>query len=67
MKRKTETDKPVGRMIRVKDFLPSPEELVVPEKRVKVTVLWNRLRQAAERSGYTAKDVQRLIKEIRKK
>jgi predicted DNA binding CopG/RHH family protein len=29
---------PGGRIVRVKDFLPSPEELMAPEKTVKVTL-----------------------------
>ena len=33
---------------------------------VQIPSLWNRLRQAAERSGYALKDVDQLIKETRK-
>lgn len=29
---------PIGKITRVKDFLPSPEELMIPEKTVKVTL-----------------------------
>ncbi len=32
---------------------------------VGITPLWNRLRQAAARAGYTAKDVEKLIKRAR--
>lgn len=32
-------DLPVGTLTRVKDFLPPPERLVVPEHTVKVTLL----------------------------
>ncbi|MBI5554295.1 MAG: hypothetical protein HY920_00375 [Elusimicrobia bacterium] len=32
---------------------------------VSITPLWNRLRQAAEHAGYTAKDVEKLIKRSR--
>lgn len=30
---------PVGNITRVKDFLPPPEELIMPERTVKVTIL----------------------------
>ncbi|MFC1680074.1 CopG family transcriptional regulator [Elusimicrobiota bacterium] len=29
---------PVGKMVRVRDFLPPPEELVIPEETVKITI-----------------------------
>ncbi|MDD5253441.1 MAG: CopG family transcriptional regulator [Candidatus Omnitrophica bacterium] len=39
MKRKIkDLNMPIGKLIRVKDFLPSPEELVATEKTVKVTI-----------------------------
>ena len=39
MKKKTiSTDKPVGKLTRVKDFLPPPSELVAREDTVKVTL-----------------------------
>jgi predicted DNA binding CopG/RHH family protein len=43
MKRKTEdSNMPVGKLIRVRDFLPSPEELVTGEKTVKITIALNK-------------------------
>ena len=33
-----DSNKPIGEMTRVDDFLPSPEELVVPEETVKITI-----------------------------
>ncbi|MFC1480432.1 CopG family transcriptional regulator [Candidatus Omnitrophota bacterium] len=40
MRKKTiNTDKPIGEMTRIKDFLPPPEDLIVPERTVKVTIL----------------------------
>lgn len=30
---------PVGRITKVKDFLPPPEDLIMPERTVKVTIL----------------------------
>jgi predicted DNA binding CopG/RHH family protein len=39
MKRKTtDQNKPYGKMIRIQDFLPPPQDLVVPEETVKVTI-----------------------------
>ena len=31
-------DMPMGKLIKIPDFLPSPQELVVPENSVKVTI-----------------------------
>jgi len=33
-----DSDKPIGKLTRVNDFLPPPEELVMPQKIVKVTI-----------------------------
>jgi len=42
MKKKTyDIDKPIGKMKRVDDLLPPPEELVLPERTVKVTIMLN--------------------------
>jgi predicted DNA binding CopG/RHH family protein len=38
MRRTIDADRPVGKMKRIKDFLPGPEELVYPEKKVKITI-----------------------------
>ncbi len=37
-KRKIDTDKPIGKMKRIEDFLPLPEDLVLPERSIKVTI-----------------------------
>jgi predicted DNA binding CopG/RHH family protein len=37
-KNKIDSDMPVGRLTRVKDMLPRPEELMASEKTVKVTL-----------------------------
>jgi len=37
-KNKFDLDMPSGKLIRVKDFLPPPEELMVSERTVKVTL-----------------------------
>jgi len=39
MKKTINNDEPIGKMTRVKDYLPSPEELVIPDKKVKVTIV----------------------------
>jgi predicted DNA binding CopG/RHH family protein len=38
-KKKIDPDMPIGKMTRIKDFLPPPEDLIMPEKTVKVTIL----------------------------
>ena len=43
MKRKvTNRDMPIGKLTRVKDFLPPPSELVLPEGTVKITISLNK-------------------------
>jgi len=41
-KRTKQRDFPIGRLTRVKDLLPPPEKLVIPEDTIKVTLLLNR-------------------------
>ena len=38
MKKESDLNKPIGKMTRVDDFLPPPEDLVIPEHMVKVTL-----------------------------
>lgn len=38
MKKSKSSDMPIGKLTAVKDFLPPPDELVVPEETVKVTL-----------------------------
>ncbi len=39
MRKKTiDFNKPIGKMTRVDDFLPPPEELVIPKESIKVTI-----------------------------
>lgn len=38
-KKKIDPDMPIGKMTRIKDFLPPPEDLIMPERTVKVTIL----------------------------
>lgn len=41
-KGKVDSDMPIGKMTRVKDFLPPPEGLVFPKATVKVTISLSR-------------------------
>lgn len=41
-KRIRDKDMPVGKLTRVKDFLPPPEELALPQDTVKVTIALSR-------------------------
>ena len=38
-KRTSDADFPIGKLTRIKDVLPPPEQLVVPEETIKVTLL----------------------------
>lgn len=39
MRKKTyNIDEPIGKLTRIKDFLPPPQELAIPEDTVKVTI-----------------------------
>ena len=38
-KRAAESEFPIGKLIRIKDVLPAPDKLVVPEETIKVTLL----------------------------
>ena len=37
-KRITDSNKPIGKMTKISDFLPPPEKLVMPEETVKITL-----------------------------
>jgi hypothetical protein len=39
MRRKiANSDMPIGKLLRVKDFLPPPDELAIPEETAKITI-----------------------------
>ena len=38
----TNLDLPVGKLTRIKDFLPPPEKLIMPQRTVKVTIILNK-------------------------
>ena len=59
-------DKPIGKLTRVKDFLPPPSELVLPEETIKVTIALKKssvdfFKKAAERNHTK---YQRMIREL---
>ena len=37
-----DSNMPIGKLTRIKDFLPTPAELVISEKTVKITIALNR-------------------------
>lgn len=37
-KRMRNSNKPIGKLTRIQDFLPPPEELVLPQETIKVTL-----------------------------
>lgn len=41
-KKMTDPNKPIGKMVRINDFLPLPEKLVIPQETVKVTISLSR-------------------------
>lgn len=41
-KKKSDWNMPAGKLERVKDFLPAPEELIMPEETIKVTISLSR-------------------------
>lgn len=65
-KRKIDPDAPIGKLVRVKDFLPPPEELVFPKRTVKVTISLSRA--TVEFFKYQAKEqhvkYQQMIREL---
>ncbi len=36
--KRIDSNMPIGRMTKIKDFLPAPEELIMPEEIVKITI-----------------------------
>ena len=36
--KKINQDMPIGKLVRIKDFLPSPAELALPEETTKITI-----------------------------
>ena len=65
--RASEADFPIGKLTRVKDFLPPPEQLVMPEDTIKVTLLLSKAsvsffkRQAAQHRTKYQKMIRTLV------
>ncbi|MBI2890011.1 MAG: CopG family transcriptional regulator [Nitrospirae bacterium] len=66
MGKRIESEMPVGRLVRVKDFLPPPSELAAPRDEVKVTLALSRRSiaffKAQARRNHTK--YQRMIREL---
>ncbi len=65
-KRATETDFPIGKLTRIKDMLPPPERLVVPEETVKVTLLLSKasVRFFKHQAAQHRTKYQRMLREL---
>jgi hypothetical protein len=67
MNRKThESDMPIGKLTRIKDVLPPPEDLVIPEQTVKVTLLLSKasVKFFKDRAAQHRTKYQRMIREL---
>ena len=67
MKKKTrDPDMPIGKLIRIKDFLPPPDQLIFPEQTVKVTIALNRstVDFFKKQAGKNKVKYQRMIREV---
>ncbi len=65
-KRTTEVDFPIGRLTRIKDILPPPEQLVVPEETIKVTLLLSKssVRFFKQKAAQHRTKYQRMLREL---
>ena len=67
MKKKTaDRNEPVGKLTRVRDFLPQPSELVIPEETVKITIALNKSSVEFFKREATRRNTkyQRMIREL---
>ena len=65
-KRASDADFPIGRLMRVKDVLPPPDKLVVPEDTVKVTLLLSKssIRFFKQQAAQHRTKYQRMLREL---
>ena len=65
-KRTTEADFPIGQLRRIKDILPPPEKLVVPEDTIKVTLLLSKssIRFFKQQAAQHRTKYQRMLREL---
>lgn len=61
-----EPNMPIGKLTRIKDVLPPPEALVVPEQTVKVTLLLSKasIRFFKDKAALHRTKYQRMIREL---
>lgn len=61
-----EEDFPVGRLTRIKDVLPPPEKLVMPEETIKVTLLLSKssVRFFKQKAARHRTKYQRMLREL---
>ena len=65
-RRTSDTDFPIGRLTKVKDVLPPPDKLVVPEETVKVTLLLSKssIRFFKQQAAQHRTKYQRMLREL---
>jgi hypothetical protein len=65
-RRTAEADFPIGKLTRIKDVLPPPERLVVPEDTVKVTLLLSKssIRFFKQKAAEHRTKYQRMLREL---
>ena len=66
MKKRPDPDAPVGRLTRIKDALPPPDQLVIPEETIKVTLLLSKssVNFFKHKAAHYQTKYQRMIREL---
>ena len=66
MSKRSDSDFPVGQLTRVKDTLPPPDKLVVPEDTIKVTLLLSKssVRFFKQKAAQHRTKYQRMLREL---
>jgi hypothetical protein len=65
-KRRAKSEFPIGKLTRIKDVLPPPEKLVIPEDTVKVTLLLSKasVRFFKQQAAQHRTKCQRMLREL---
>ena len=65
-RRASEADFPIGKLTRIKDLLPPPEQLAVPEETIKVTLLLSKssIRFFKRKAAQHRTKYQRMLREL---
>ncbi len=65
-KRVIKSDFPIGKLTRIKDVLPPPEKLVVPEETIKVTLLLSKssIQFFKQKAAQHRTKYQRMLREL---